>query len=269
MARILVVDDEPDVRELFNITLKMAGHETDTAKHGQEALDRLATESPDLIVLDLMMPHVDGFSFLAHVRGEMSTKPMRVLVATAKVLEDADQERLGDWPVVGVLNKGELDIGQMVMVVTTALSKSPLKVEAAATPEPEKAETTEVVPVKPTPEATSTPSQPAVGKPTTAPPPQPSDSPSFSSTSPSADSAAGKSDETSDKRPSTDAKPEVTPAQPQQSSGETGSSSDKPTRAAQKDISTKPLSEEKAAPQPPNESKDSSEDKPVVPKSAP
>jgi CheY-like chemotaxis protein len=128
VARILIVDDEPDVRELFNITLKMAGHVTETAKHGLEAVDRLAGgDFPELIVLDLMMPHLDGFGLLNHIRTQMPTKPFRVLVATAKVLEDSDQEKLGSWPVVGVLNKGELDIGQMVLVVTNALAKSPLK----------------------------------------------------------------------------------------------------------------------------------------------
>lgn len=132
MARILIVDDEPDVRELFNITLKMAGHVTETAKHGLEAVDKLATEIPELIVLDLMMPHLDGYGLLNHIRNEMSTKPIRVLVATAKVLEESDQEKLGSWPVVGVLNKGELDIGQMVLIVTNALTRNPLKDGAAA-----------------------------------------------------------------------------------------------------------------------------------------
>ncbi len=127
MARILVVDDEPDVRELFNITLKMAGHTTDTAKDGLEAVDRLAKDIPDLILLDLMMPHLDGFGLLDHIRKQMDSKPVRVLVATAKVLEDSDREKLSTWPVVGVLNKGELDIGAMVGIISTALSKNPLK----------------------------------------------------------------------------------------------------------------------------------------------
>ncbi len=142
MARILIVDDEPDVRELFNITLKMAGHVTDTAKHGLEAVDKLKTmpEMPELIVLDLMMPHLDGFGLLSHIRAEMPSKPFRVLIATAKVLEEADQEKLSTWPVVGVLNKGELDIGQMVVIVSNALGKSPLKDgsdKTTGTPKPE------------------------------------------------------------------------------------------------------------------------------------
>jgi CheY-like chemotaxis protein len=127
MASILVVDDEPDVRELFNITLKMAGHMTNTVQDGQEALDALNVELPDLILLDLMMPRVDGFEFLEAIREQKKDEPLRVLVATAKVIEDAEQEQLSYWPVVGVLNKGELDIGRMVMIVAEALSEDPYK----------------------------------------------------------------------------------------------------------------------------------------------
>lgn len=134
MAHILVVDDEPDVRELFNITLKMAGHQTDTARDGLEAVGKLSDKRPDLILLDLMMPRMDGFAFLSHVREKAVDQPMRVLVATAKLLDDADKQRLKAWPVVGVLNKGELDIARMVGVVSTALSQSAKPALADAKP---------------------------------------------------------------------------------------------------------------------------------------
>ena len=52
---------------------------------------------------------------------------MRVLVATAKVLEELDKDALASWPVVGVLNKGELDIGRMVTIVSDALGTNPLR----------------------------------------------------------------------------------------------------------------------------------------------
>lgn len=152
-SKILIVDDEPDVRELFNITLKMAGFTTQTVKDGLEAVDVLKEEIPDLILLDLMMPNLDGFGLLEKIRKDKEEEPIRVLVATAKLLEEADRNRLSSWPVVGVLNKGELDIGKMVTLVNDALKASPRKsgeiVEASA-------------PVKPTsgsvPEATKKPS---------------------------------------------------------------------------------------------------------------
>jgi CheY-like chemotaxis protein len=159
VARILVVDDEPDVRELFNITLKMAGHVTDTAKDGLEAIEKLENDIPDLVLLDLMMPNLDGFGLLSRLRQEMQNKPLRVLVATAKTLEESDQEKLEDWPVVGVLNKGELDIGQMVVIVSSALTKNPAKAEPE---KDEKASTAESP--KETGKASS-PEKPAVEKP--------------------------------------------------------------------------------------------------------
>ena len=123
MPNILIVDDEPDVRELFNITLSMAGHATTTVRDGLEAVEHLKANNPDLLVLDLMMPRLDGFGVLNLLRTEMARRPMRVLIATAKTLEEADQEKLTGWPIVGVLNKGQLDISRMVTVVSAALSR--------------------------------------------------------------------------------------------------------------------------------------------------
>jgi CheY-like chemotaxis protein len=280
VARILVVDDEPDVRELFNITLKMAGHETETVKHGLEAVERLATDTPDLIVLDLMMPHMDGFTFLNHVRTEMPTKPMRVLVATAKVLEDADQERLGDWPVVGILNKGELDIGQMVLVVSTALAKSAFKegVVAAPAPAPEKAAAAAApvappaappapAPAAPAPQpaasTTSTPpTRPSTGIPT--PVPQPTFGPKIPPSAPSEPAKPAAAEP--------EAKPAAGPAPASPQPATSGSSSvpavsqsAEPTKLSDKPAE-EPASSE-ARPQ--TGSAGESPDKPVPPKIAP
>lgn len=125
MEHILVVDDEPDALGLFTITLQMAGYTIDTAHDGLEAIDKIEAHLPDLILLDLMMPKLDGFGLAVHIRKTMAYKAPRVLVATAKVLEDSDHDRLGGWPVVGVVNKGKLDIGQIVSIVKEALSQYP------------------------------------------------------------------------------------------------------------------------------------------------
>ena len=127
-GKILVVDDEPDMRELFNITLTMAGFKTETAKDGQEAVAKLKDGGlPDLVVLDLMMPRLDGFGVLGHVREKMADKPLRVLVATAKVLEEADHELLSTWPVFDVLDKDKFDIVHFITRVNEILTKNPNK----------------------------------------------------------------------------------------------------------------------------------------------
>ena len=72
-----------------------------------------------------MMPRLDGFGVLNKLREKKPNGGIRVLVATAKSLNDDDEERLSTWPVVGVLNKGELDIGQMVSDVQKFISAPP------------------------------------------------------------------------------------------------------------------------------------------------
>jgi CheY-like chemotaxis protein len=71
MTRILVVDDEPSIRMLIKTILQGEGHQISTASNGREALEMVIESVPDLIVLDLMMPEMDGWHFLEelHIRG--------------------------------------------------------------------------------------------------------------------------------------------------------------------------------------------------------
>ena len=71
MARILVVDDEPSIRMLIRTILQGEGHQITTASNGREALEMVIDSVPDLIVLDLMMPEMDGWHLLEelHIRG--------------------------------------------------------------------------------------------------------------------------------------------------------------------------------------------------------
>ena len=138
---ILVVDDEPDVRELFKITLSLAGYRTSVAGDGLQAMEAITKEPPQLILLDLMMPHLDGFGVLDRLRKEKPNGNLKVLVATAKTLNDGDKEQLDSWPVVGVLNKGELDLPKMVREVQSLLSdKPPESTKPPAAPAPKPAE---------------------------------------------------------------------------------------------------------------------------------
>ncbi len=66
--RVLVVDDEPDLRELYCVNLEEAGHEVLTASNGAEGLGVVERESPDIVLVDLMMPLMDGYEFLQHLR---------------------------------------------------------------------------------------------------------------------------------------------------------------------------------------------------------
>jgi two-component system OmpR family response regulator len=68
MPLVLVVDDEPDIRELLKVNLELAGHQVITANDGREALAAVQREAPDAILLDLMMPEVDGWHVIEQLK---------------------------------------------------------------------------------------------------------------------------------------------------------------------------------------------------------
>ena len=83
-ARILVVDDEPDITALVAYHLARAGYGVKTAATGPEALQAIATEPPDLVVLDLMLPGRSGLEVLAELRGREDTRDVGVILLTAR-----------------------------------------------------------------------------------------------------------------------------------------------------------------------------------------
>jgi PAS domain S-box-containing protein len=90
----LVVEDDPPTRELLCRNLRDEGWTVDTAENGAIALERVTRQLPDLILLDLMMPVMDGFEFLANLRLMDEGRNVPVLVVTAKDLSPEDRERL-------------------------------------------------------------------------------------------------------------------------------------------------------------------------------
>jgi len=81
-AKLLIVDDEPNILELLATSLRFAGFEVVTATNGREALDKAETEAPDLAVLDVMLPDMDGFTVTRKLRSSGRLFP--VLFLTAK-----------------------------------------------------------------------------------------------------------------------------------------------------------------------------------------
>jgi two-component system phosphate regulon response regulator PhoB len=88
--RILIVDDAEDLLELLEYNLQRAGFVVRTASNGRAALDQIAKETPDLVVLDLMMPGISGTEVLRRLRSERATAGVPVIILTAKS-EEADQ----------------------------------------------------------------------------------------------------------------------------------------------------------------------------------
>ncbi|MCZ0934375.1 MAG: response regulator transcription factor [Gemmatimonadetes bacterium] len=87
-AQILVVDDEPDILSVLVYHLSREGYRVTTAVNGQGALTTAQAEQPDLIILDLMLPGMDGYEVLQRLRGAESTSSMPVILLTARREED-------------------------------------------------------------------------------------------------------------------------------------------------------------------------------------
>ncbi len=87
--KILAVDDERHIVRLVQVNLERAGYEVVTAFDGKDALEKVASEQPDLVVLDVMMPYMDGFEVLQNLRKNPNTRDLPVIMLTAKA-QDAD-----------------------------------------------------------------------------------------------------------------------------------------------------------------------------------
>jgi len=87
MSKILVVDDEPDAIELLKVNLKSAGFDVTTAADGDEALKKARALLPDLIILDLMLPEVDGLEVCKILRRDQRISATPVIMLTAKAAE--------------------------------------------------------------------------------------------------------------------------------------------------------------------------------------
>ena len=87
---ILAVDDEPTNLKLLEATLIPEGYVVDTATNGQEALDKVRTTKPDLILLDIMMPDMDGYQVCERIRGDTSLPYIPVIFLTAMRTDQKD-----------------------------------------------------------------------------------------------------------------------------------------------------------------------------------
>ena len=91
---VLVIDDDPVDRRLLAATLEPAGYQVLTAVGGAEGLAAIRRERPAVVLLDLLMPDVDGFAVIEEVRGDPAIADVPIVVLTAKEMLPADRERL-------------------------------------------------------------------------------------------------------------------------------------------------------------------------------
>lgn len=87
--QILVVDDERHIVRLVEVNLERVGYDVISAYDGIEAIEKVKAQMPDMIILDVMMPRMDGFEVLKELRSDSETKDIPVIMLTAKA-QDAD-----------------------------------------------------------------------------------------------------------------------------------------------------------------------------------
>ena len=83
-GKILVVDDEIYIVHILDFSLGMEGYEVVTALDGEQALEKVKTEKPDLIVLDIMMPKLDGYEVCKNIKSNAATQHIPVILLSAK-----------------------------------------------------------------------------------------------------------------------------------------------------------------------------------------
>src|SRR5437879_5807442 len=85
---ILVVDDDAQICRLVELNLTRAGYAVTTASDGEEALAKIGEARPDLVVLDVMMPRMDGFEALKRIKMDPGTEDLRVIMLTARAQDE-------------------------------------------------------------------------------------------------------------------------------------------------------------------------------------
>ncbi len=87
IKKVLVVDDEPDTLELVKLVLESGGFETVLAANGMEALDKVGDTKLDLVLLDIMMPDMDGWDVFRKIKEKYPTLPIAILTAKAQNID--------------------------------------------------------------------------------------------------------------------------------------------------------------------------------------
>jgi signal transduction histidine kinase/CheY-like chemotaxis protein len=122
-STILIVEDDPDTRTLLKRYLEREGLHVAEAENGRIGLEKMAELNPSMVLLDLMMPEMDGFEFVEEYRKHPDWLEIPVVVLTAKILTEEDKKRLEGW-VHGLYSKGERNIEGVVQEITQKIGES-------------------------------------------------------------------------------------------------------------------------------------------------
>ncbi len=119
---ILVVDDIPDILKLLDATLRFKGYRVVTARDGQEALDTIRHERPALVIADILMPRMDGFSLLHRIRIDPATRDIPVVFLSATYVGQEDKELARAIGVTRFIEK-PVDLDKFFPIISEILAR--------------------------------------------------------------------------------------------------------------------------------------------------
>jgi len=122
VSRILVVDDEPSVLDIIAALLADEGYTVQTANNGRAAVELIADEPPDLLITDVMMPHLDGLGLLALVRERTPSLPVIVMSA----VDPTARRRTAFTADHTVFLRKPFDIETLLTTVTRLIGSAPI-----------------------------------------------------------------------------------------------------------------------------------------------
>ena len=93
MAKVLIVEDNDTLNEAYKLILEKDGHDVSTAFNGEEGLEKLKEVSPDLILLDMLMPKMDGLEFLRHFKADKYPKTTIIILSNLNEDEQVEEAR--------------------------------------------------------------------------------------------------------------------------------------------------------------------------------
>lgn len=120
MARILIVEDEADSSDALAEFLRRAGHKTVAVPNGKDALSSIIQSPPDLIVLDLLMPEMDGANLLQIIRSYLRLQALPVVVWTG-ASDGAVVERARNYGISAIVSKGQSNYNGVLQAIQEAM----------------------------------------------------------------------------------------------------------------------------------------------------
>ena len=120
MKKVLIVEDDPMLSEIYTKKFEISGFEVSLAKTGLEAVESAKKIKPDLILLDLVLPEIDGFEVLKRIRQEDSLKEVKIIISSNLSQED-ERQKAEDLGANGFITKASFTPQEMVNKVQEVL----------------------------------------------------------------------------------------------------------------------------------------------------